>query len=398
MIVRTLHLDGMLALALCCACSSAPQSEAAIDAPATSNSAAAGMDSHSSTEKTASAPAAGGTNPVQTSNRNQAGAGVMAMSTTMGVAGTAATAGRAGGAGAMGMMLSTAAAGTGVMPSAGAVAQMQPAAGSGTLPVPSSLDKAGPFEIIDQPDTGPGKQFRLFAPKARAEDTLKFPVVAWSPGAGAFPDAYLTFLNVLASQGFVTLSYNSTAEGSNLVDAIDWLIAENERADSILFGKLDTQKIAAGGHSAGSLATFEMADDPRLTTTLHMSGGSFNPETAIPKLRKPALMVCGDMGGDGLTNGDLANPMCITDFEKAQVPVFFAVVKGAGHTALNDAAATAGIGTEPDDPKKALFIKATIAWLRWQLADDQSLKKMFVGDDCELCTDPGYAVMQKNLN
>src|SRR5262245_18412900 len=99
-----------------------------------------------------------------------------------------------------------------------------------------------------------------------------------------------------------------------------------------------------------------------------MSGGSFSPQSDVPRLRVPALMVCGEPGGDGLVSGDLANPMCVADFEMAKVPVFFAIVKGAGHTALNDEEATPGFGTKPDDPKKLLFIKATIAWLRWQLA------------------------------
>lgn len=270
---------------------------------------------------------------------------------------------------------------------------------TGTLPVPDALDQDGPYEVIDVPNTGPGDQFRLFAPKPLGEDGLKHPVVAWSPGAGAFPDAYLTLLNRLATHGFVTLSYNSTAQGTNLVAAIDWLIAENERPDSMLYGKLDTDHIAAGGHSAGSLATYQMADDKRLTTTLHMSGGSFTPQTDVPKLRAPALMVCGDAGGDGLTTGDIANPMCAADFEMAKVPVFFAVVNGGGHATLNDADATLGVGSPANDPHKLLFIKAMIGWLRWQLADDQSLRPMFVGDDCGLCaSDSGYTVKQRDLD
>lgn len=83
----------------------------------------------------------------------------------------------------------------------------------------------------------------------------------------------------------------------------------------------------------------------------------------------------------------------------AKVPVFFAVVEGAGHAALNDAEVTAGVSTAADDPHKLLFIKATVGWLRWQLAYDQSLAKMFVGADCTLCAaGSGYAVKQKDLN
>ena len=123
------------------------------------------------------------------------------------------------------------------------------------------------------------------------------------------------------------------------------------------------------------------------------------PATDVPKLRAPALMVCGDPGGDGLITGDAANPQCSADFEMANVPVFYAVVTGAGHTTLNDADATAGFGTEADDPHKLLMIKAMIGWLRWQLAGDQSRKRMFVGPSCYLCgSGSGYVVMQKNLN
>ena len=345
-----------------------------VDAPATSMSVA-------------------GRSPGMTTSPTTVGtAGADPVSPVAGSGGTALAASAAGAGGAAGTTASTP--GT-----AGTDAPITAGAETGILPVPDTLDQLGPYAITDVPDTGPGNAFRLFAPEPLGAEGLKHPVVAWSPGAGAFPDAYLVFLKALASQGFVTLSYNSTASGSNLVDAIDWLLAENERADSMLYGKLDPERIAAGGHSAGSLATYEMADDPRLRTTLHMSGGSFNPQADVPRLKKPALMVCGDAGGDGLVTGDLANPMCVADFELATVPVFFAVVEGAGHTALNDADATAGAGTAPDDPHKRLFIKATIGWLRWQLANDESLKGMFVGSDCELCgADSGYVVKQKNLD
>jgi len=270
---------------------------------------------------------------------------------------------------------------------------------TGTLPVPDTLEGLGPFEVLDQANTGPGEMYHLFLPQPLGQDGMKHPIVAWSPGAGAFPEAYWVMLNSLASQGFVTLSYNTTAQGPNLVAAIDWLIEENEREGSEMYGMLDTSKIAAGGHSMGSLATYQMADDPRLTTTLHMSGGSFTPNADVPRLRKPALMVCGAAGGDGMITGDIANAMCGIDFDMAAVPVFYAVVEGAGHTALNDAEATMGFGTAPDDPHKLLFIKAMVGWLRWQLADDQSLKNMFVGDDCELCAPgSGYIVKQKDLN
>lgn len=402
--VRSLRTQLALVLSLLCACGS--ESE---PGTATNESQGSGVASTDSTSM--SAGTAPTSTPAQVGSTTSGAA--TTTTTTMSAAGSSAAAANTGTstntAMAMGTDMAVDTAGAAApnassgtdptMGSTGAMGAAMPSLATGTLPVPTSLDGPGPYDILDEPDTGPGNQFRLFAPQPLGAEGLKHPIVAWSPGAGAFPDAYLVFLQRLASHGFVTLSYNSTASGTNLVDAIDWLIAENERDGSVLYGMLDTSKVAAGGHSAGSLATYEMADDPRLTTTLHMSGGSFNPSTDVPRLRVPALMVCGDAGGDGLTTGDIANPMCIADFEMAKVPVFFAVVEGAGHTALNDAEATAGAGTAPDDPKKALFIKATIGWLRWQLAGDESLRGMFVGDDCELCKQgSGYIVKQKDLD
>jgi len=221
---------------------------------------------------------------------------------------------------------------------------------------------------------------------------LKHPIVAWGPGLGAYPEAYRTYLEHLASHGFVTLAYNTTADGPALTSAIDWLIAENEREGSDLYGKLDPDRVAAGGHSAGSLGTYQMADDPRLKTTLHMSGGSMSPTIDVPKLRNPALMVCGDAALD------VATPMCETDFEMAKVPVFYGMIEGAEHPDLNDAEAILNVaGTEPNDPVKLLFIKATVGWLRWQLADDVTMKPLFVGSDCGLCSGTPMVVKQKDL-
>jgi hypothetical protein len=111
----------------------------------------------------------------------------------------------------------------------------------------------------------------------------------------------------VASQGFVVLCYGSTAQGKELTDGIDWLIAQNKAASGMLAGKLDTDHIAVGGHSAGSLATFTVANDPRITTTIHMSGGSFD-HSVVANLHAPALFLCGrtPMGDDdGTFSGDL---------------------------------------------------------------------------------------------
>jgi hypothetical protein len=47
---------------------------------------------------------------------------------------------------------------------------------------------------------------------------------------------------------------------------------------------------------------------------------------------------------------------------------------------------------------KKYYLAASVAWLRWELADDQTMKAWFVGDNCRFCMDTRvWKVQQKNL-
>jgi dienelactone hydrolase len=258
----------------------------------------------------------------------------------------------------------------------------------------------GHFTPLETDNVGPNGDYTTIAPKELGEGEIKHPILVWGPGAGAWPGIYQTLLNHIASHGFVIVSYNSTPQGPELMTAIDWIVAESTRDGSPYFNKVDTTKIAAAGQSAGSLATFVVADDPRLTTTMHINGGTFDPHTDVMKLVKPALFVCGDdpavTGGDGTAVSDLARPNCDYDFEHANAPVWYGDVIGASHTTVIDNPLS---GTNAaDDPLMKHFLAATAAWLRWQLAGDQVMKALFVGPSCGFCMETSaWKVQQKNL-
>jgi hypothetical protein len=204
----------------------------------------------------------------------------------------------------------------------------------------------------------------------------------------------------MTARGFVVIAYNSTANGPELTEAMDWIITESKRDGSIYFNKVDTTKIAVGGQSAGSLGTFEVAGDPRLTTTLQINGGTFVPHTQVANLVKPALFICGDdpavTGGDGTWESDMARPNCDYDFENAKAPVWYGVVIGSSHTAVIDNPANGA--SVADNPLGEWYLAATAAWLRWQLAGDQEMKKLFVGPNCGYCKQTSvWLVQQKNL-
>jgi pimeloyl-ACP methyl ester carboxylesterase len=253
---------------------------------------------------------------------------------------------------------------------------------------------AGPFTPTTLNGTGPMNNYEAYYPMEIGRGGVKSPIVIWGNGAGSTSStAYATILNHMASHGFAVFACNCSPQGADDTAAIDWAIAENTRQGSVFYGKLDTTKIAAMGHSAGSLAAFAIANDPRLTTTMHLDGGTFPPHTDAKNLVKPAAFICGDDpgdGGNGITVGDLARPNCDSDFQGATTPVWYGDVIGASHvTAVAPAT----------DPRMVQFLTAIGAWLRWQLAGDQTMKAYFVpASTCAFCTKPSvWKVQEKNL-
>jgi hypothetical protein len=230
----------------------------------------------------------------------------------------------------------------------------------------------------------------VWRPQELGNDGVKHPILSWGPGAVETASDFSSMLKHIASHGFAVIAFDATPQGAELVRGIDWMLEENMRAESVFYQKLDSTKIAAGGHSAGSIATFVIGADKRLTTTLHISGGTFDPHTDIKNLHAPALFVCGEPGGDGLLMGDVARANCDIDFMNAAIPVFYGVTKGASHMTPTE------IG---DATIRTHQFGAMVGWLRWQLGGDTMAKAMFAGDTCSLCMDAAWSVaQQKNLN
>jgi hypothetical protein len=142
----------------------------------------------------------------------------------------------------------------------------------------------------------------------------------------------------------------------------------------------------------GSLSTFDAAKgEDRILTTLHINGGTFD-HSQVNNLSRPAFFICGDNGGDGTWEGDMARPNCDADFMNAKVPVWYGVVVGSSHTTVIDQ------GSMDMSPLKQLYFASTVAWLRYQLTDDAVMKALFVGADCGYCKDTkAWLVQQQDL-
>lgn len=211
----------------------------------------------------------------------------------------------------------------------------------------------GTYDTAQELNSGAGGRSGVFYPKNIANESGTFPVFVFGCGAGSGPRQYVDHGNEIASHGFIVIITASDNAGRMNTNAINWIIQQNNSARSPFYGKVNTNKIAAGGHSMGSIGTFAMADDPRLTTTVHVAGGSFDGN-GPRNLRNPAIYISG--------TGDMALSNCRRDYRNTNnVPVFFTVQQGVDHIM----AARDGL-------------PAIIAWLQWHLYGQTELSAEFI--------------------
>jgi hypothetical protein len=271
--------------------------------------------------------------------------------------------------------------GGGVGDAAAGDAGPAPAADASAFP-PVAVDKltmSGGFMAVTKTGVGPGSGFNVYHPRELGQNGLKHPVLTWGNGAVTTPDLY-PLLPALATHGFVVIAaQTSFVDGATLKSGLDWMLAQNS-ASGEFQGKLDPTKVAAFGYSLGSLATFDIGTDPRLTTTVHISGGLMGSDRSkATAIKVPTAYFC---------DKDETAANCDGDFAAQHTnPTFYARAPGQVHV---------------DYVFDSAFINRmnapVIAWLRWRLMGDQAMTVMFVGADCTLCKDPAWEVMKKNMD
>ncbi len=232
-------------------------------------------------------------------------------------------------------------------------------------------------------------------------DKNKLPIIAWGNGACAnSPWEHVNFLSEVASHGFLVIAIGpmpqegehgrGRSNSSQLIDAIDWAIAQNSDKSSAFYNKLDISKISVSGMSCGGLQTLEVAPDPRITTAVVCNSGIIGtPGGGMPgmpaltkehlaKLHTPTLYLLGGESDIAYNNG-------MDDFKRINhVPVFVANMD-VGH------------GGTYGQPHGGEFAKVATAWYKWQLKGDKEAGKMFTGKTPQLSKSDVWKVEKKNL-
>jgi type 1 glutamine amidotransferase/dienelactone hydrolase len=284
---------------------------------------------------------------------------------------------------------------------------------------PASVPQGtGPFKAIMEMDSTLPTHTIYRPANLKALGSKRLPIVVWGNGACAnIGNRFRYFLSEIVSYGYLAVAtgpigsaaVESTSDSapsigepadpalrkpkttaSQLIDALNWAIAQNSRKDGPYFGRLATDKIAVMGQSCGGLQAIVAAADPRVTTTVIWNSGTFPSGSGLPgapatkeslkSLHAPVAYISGD-------ESDVAFKNSNADFEAINgIPVFRAWMAGVGHSDMYR------------KPNGGEFGVVGRHWLDWQLKGDRKAARQFVGIDCGLCKDSRWTVSRKNIS
>jgi dienelactone hydrolase len=281
---------------------------------------------------------------------------------------------------------------------------LHPYAGSGPYPATREEPSSLPTHTVYRP-----------ADLSRA---AKLPVLLWANGGCRNTSVEFTrFLGELASHGYLVIAvgrstipflviHGSIAAVADMKDAngnplivsdpaymirgLDWAIAENARKGGVLYGKVDTAKVATMGQSCGGPQAFRAAKDPRVTTVVALNSsfpthsapgmvGGANDGWSAEKLTIPAALFNGGPADSGYAGAE----QCYKALD-AKLPALKASLTSVGHT-----------GAYPMPELR--WSTAVLAWLDWQLKGDAKATGVFAGADCAMCKDSDWWVDSQNI-
>ena len=291
----------------------------------------------------------------------------------------------------------------------------------------------GPFPaILEQDQSLP--THTVYRPQDLSKVKGKLPIIAWGNGACVNNGlAHRNFLMEIASHGYLAIAIGppiappaqgkGATKGSDgkgapkgdakqgapkgdgkqaatgpatkstqLLDAINWALAENGRKGSPYNSKLDASKIAVMGMSCGGIQSYAVATDPRVKLVGIFNSGILPAASApgapimedirkdhLDKLHSPIFYVTGDKSDIAYENG-------MDDFKRiTKVPAIHTYKDGVSH------------GGTYSQPNGGDFARVAVAMLNWQLKGEKNESKMFVGANCGLCQEAGWHVETKGI-
>ncbi|WP_428963729.1 alpha/beta hydrolase family protein [Micromonospora fluostatini] len=224
--------------------------------------------------------------------------------------------------------------------------------------------------------------------------TGRFPVVVFSHGLGARPDDYAALLTRWAAAGFVVAAptFPRTGRGGdgNVLDVLnqpadvsyvlDEVLALDDADGDPLRGRLDTDRVAAAGHSAGGVTTiglFTAGRDDRLGAGVVFAGSALGVGTAFAGAAAPQLFVHGEL--DEVVEYAAGRAA----YDRVPWPKAMLSLPDGDH----------GRGLLADGATLRVVSDTTVGFLRWSLYGDPAAKRRMTAD----ATRGGLATLDDRL-
>jgi hypothetical protein len=219
---------------------------------------------------------------------------------------------------------------------------------------------------------GSANTVAIFRPAAAkyGQDGVRHPVIVWGNGHTNTVDIWQSFLARVATYGFVVVAPEQTeVTADHMNKALDYVIKLANDPAGVDCGKVDTTKLGSTGYSLGGMGAITVASDARITSTFFFASNG-----NVKNLKAP----WGVIGGDADTTFSFA--AISTAVTGSTQPAFGAALVGVDHNgvAMNGKAQEGYIG-----------------WMRWRFMGDQAGHDMFVGPNCQLCTDSTFSGVVK---
>lgn len=220
--------------------------------------------------------------------------------------------------------------------------------------------------------SGAANTVAIFRPDAAkyGQGGVRHPLIVWGNGHTNTVDIWQGFLGRVATYGFVVVAPEQTeVTADHMNAAIDYVLSLASDPTSGDCGKIDTTQIGSTGYSLGGMGAIRVGSDARITSTfVFASNGNVN------NLKAPWGVIGGDL--DTTFNWTAISPAVTGSTE----PAFGAALAGVDHNRV------AG---------NAKAQEAYIAWLRWRFMGDPAGHDVFVGPNCQICTDSAFSAVAK---
>ncbi len=212
-----------------------------------------------------------------------------------------------------------------------------------------------------------------------ANMTECYPAVVTVNGTGVPASKYEAILEHLATWGFIVIGSEdaNSWDGVSSSFCLDYLLALNEDADSILYQKIDTGHIGIAGHSQGGVGAINAAtsfENSSLYASVYLASTTW-PDLAvalnwpydISKIQAPCFMTAGTGKTDAETITPLSSMVSSFDALDNGQPTVMARRRDTDHGQM-----LAGADSY------------MTAWFCWTLKGDPEAAPVFTGADPEI--------------